>query len=129
MNPEIYSFIIPKLLEKGALDVYLNNIIMKKNRPGVKLSVIVEKDKKDEIIEEIFKHTTTFGIRIIDIDREVLMRKFEYVDTKYGKVKVKIGSRNENILQTSPEYEDVKKLAEKNNISINELYNEVIKNI
>lgn len=129
MNPEIYSYIIPKLLEKGALDVYLTNIIMKKNRPGIELSVIVNENKKDEMIEEIFKQTTTFGVRIINVDREVLERKFEYVDTIYGKIKVKIGMRNRDIIQTSPEYEDVKNIAEKNNISINEIYTEVLKNI
>lgn len=129
MNPEIYSYIIPKLLEKGALDVYLTNIIMKKNRPAVKLSVIVNDDKKEDIMEAIFKDTTTFGIRMIDIDREVLDRRFEDVNTKYGKIRVKIGEKNGKIIQSSPEYEEVKKIAEKNNTSINDVYNEVIKNI
>lgn len=129
MNPEIYSYIIPKLLEKGALDVYLTNIIMKKNRPAIKLSVIVNDDKKEDIMEAIFKDTTTFGIRMIDIDREVLDRRFEDVNTKYGKIRVKIGEKNGKIIQSSPEYEEVKKIAEKNNTSINDVYNEVIKNI
>ncbi len=129
MNSEIYSYLFPRLFEKGALDVYLKNIIMKKNRPGIELSVIVNEDKREDIINEIFKQTTTFGVRIIEINREILERKFDYIDTKYGKIKVKIGFKNGKIIQISPEYEDVKSVAEKNHISIKMIYDEVNKNI
>jgi len=129
MNSEIYSYVFPRLFEKGALDVYLKNIIMKKNRPGIELSVIVNEDRKEDIINEIFKQTTTFGVRIIDINREILERKFQYIDTKYGKIKVKIGSKNGKIIQISPEYEDIKSVAEKNHIPIKRIYDEVNKNI
>lgn len=127
MNPEIYSYIIPKLLDNGALDVYLTNIIMKKNRPAIKLSVLVSENKKRNIINEIFKETTTFGIRMYKVDREILDRKFKKVVTKYGQVNMKIGMRNGDIIQKSPEYEDVKKIAKENNVSIKEIYNEVMK--
>lgn len=129
MNSEIYSYIFPRLFEKGALDVYLKNIIMKKNRPGIELSIIVDELKKEDIINEIFKQTTTFGVRIIEIDREILERRFNYIDTKYGKIKVKIGSKDGEIIQISPEYEDIKSVAERNNISIKRIYDEVNKNI
>lgn len=127
MNPEIYSYIVPNLLNKGALDVYLTNIIMKKNRPAVKLTVLVKEENKDTIINEIFRETTTFGIRMYKVDREILHRKFEKVETKYGDINMKIGIRDREIIQRSPEYEDVRKIAEKNDISIKKVYDEAMK--
>jgi len=125
MNPEIYSHIVPKLLDMGALDVYLTNIIMKKNRPGVKLSVLVSEDEKDDIINEVFKETTTFGIRMYEVDREILDREFQNINTKYGDISMKVGIRNGEIIQRSPEYEDVKRVAEKNGVALKCIYDEV----
>lgn len=129
MNSEIYSYIIPKLLNKGALDVYLTNILMKKSRPAVKLSVLVNDEKKNDVIEQIFKETTTFGIRMYKVERDILNRNFKEVNTKYGNVRVKEGVRNGDVLKTSVEYESAKRVAEENDIAIREVYDEVNKNI
>nr|WP_279380177.1 nickel insertion protein [Sporosalibacterium faouarense] len=127
MNPEVYSYVIPKLFEEGALDVYLTNIIMKKNRPGIKISILCEDNDTESFENILFAETSTLGIRKYKVDREKLERQFIKVKTKYGIITVKQAIRNGKVLKSAPEYEDCKKIAEENNIPINKVYTEVAK--
>jgi hypothetical protein len=127
MNSEIYSHLFDMLFDKGALDVFLINIIMKKSRPAIKLSVLCHENNEKELAEAIFKETTTLGIRKLKIERESLSRKFEKIQTKYGKVRIKISELNGEVLNKSPEYEDCKKLAIEHKIPIKEIYEEIYK--
>lgn len=127
MNSEVHSYLIPSLLEKGALDVFLTGIIMKKNRPGIKLNVLCNKKDEESLIYEILKQTTTFGIRKYEVERTILDREFFELSTKYGKVTMKKGTYNGVELKCFPEYEDCKKLAIENNESIINVYNEAIR--
>jgi pyridinium-3,5-bisthiocarboxylic acid mononucleotide nickel chelatase len=124
MNPEYYDFIIRRLLREGALDAYITNILMKKNRPGVKLSVIAGPEKTQRLIDAIFQETTTFGVRIYRTRRKKLSREERTVRTKYGSVRVKIGKLEGEIVTVSPEYEDCRKLAEKKNLPLKKIYEE-----
>lgn len=122
MNPEYYEYITQKLFKYGALDVFFTNIWMKKNRPAVKLSVICPLEKTDRLIDIIFNETTTFGVRVYRTKRRKLFVEKKKVKTKYGEVNIKIGKLNNKIETISPEYEDCKTIAEKNDISLKDIY-------
>ena len=126
MNPEVYSYLFSKIFEEGALDFYITNITMKKNRPGNKLSILcIEKDS-GKFEELLFRETTTLGIRKYKVDRISLEREFKKVKTKYGEVTIKIAYKDGNVLKYSPEYEDCKNLAINNDVPIMEVYKEAI---
>lgn len=126
MNPEFYPFVIEKLLEAGAHDAYLIPVIMKKGRPGIVLSTLCESSKLDEILKIIYRETTTLGVRIIKIDRRKLNRDTEIVETKFGKVKVKVVFTEER-KKYIPEFEECKRISVEKNIPIAEVYNEILK--
>jgi uncharacterized protein (DUF111 family) len=99
---------------------------MKKNRPGVMLNVLADPGKIDQLTEIIFNQTTTLGVRISNIQkRSILPREIITVDTPWGKVGVKIRTLGNNNKSASPEYEDCKKIAHKNNIPIQIIYDKV----
>jgi len=122
MNPEIYPFVMEKILSAGAKDVFLTNIIMKKGRPGIKISVLADCGLVTKIEKTLFENTTTIGIRKYPVSRTVLPRSSELIKTKYGELKVKVIDIDGKKIYR-PEYEDCKKLAEENNISIIEILN------
>lgn len=122
MSSEIYSYIEEELFNAGALDVYKTAIIMKKGRPAVKLSVLLKEENRDAIHDIIFKHTTSGGLREYEVDKYMLKRDFTYVDTEYGKVRVKNLYLKNELLKQKIEFEDCKKIARAESISINEVY-------
>ncbi|MGU9538401.1 nickel pincer cofactor biosynthesis protein LarC [Clostridium tepidum] len=127
MNSEIYEYVINKLLYEGASDAYITPIIMKKTRPAAKLTVLCENKLENIMKEIIFKETTTLGIRKYSVEKSMLKRKVEKVNTIYGEVSVKKSYLKGQVLNSKPEYEDCKKIALENNISIKEVYKAVIK--
>lgn len=121
MSGEIAGFTMEKLLEANALDVFYTPIYMKKNRPAIKLSVICKEADIKNIEDIIFTQTTTIGVRKYKVDRECLERDIITKDTVYGKINFKV-SRYKGIEKCIPEYEDCKKIAQENNISLYEVY-------
>lgn len=113
MNPEIYSYLYPKLLEMGVLDVYAIPILMKKNRPAQLLGVICPNHLVAAVEEWLFRETPTLGIRKYAVDRAELERKSVQVETKYGTVAVKVAGANGRPLKVAPEYEACREIAEK----------------
>ena len=95
---------------------------MKKQRSGILLSVLVTGDCREKIIDIIFKESSTFGLRFYKVEREVLERSFEKINTIYGTVTMKIGRKNKEILSVSPEIEECRVIAEKNEISVEKVY-------
>ncbi len=123
MNPEFYQHIIANLWQEGALDVYLTPIQMKKNRPGVKLSVLAEAKYKEKLVTIILTETTSLGVRIQqNITRACLAREMDLVVTPWGKVAVKIAYRKGEMVNVSPEYEDCLKIAQENKIAVKKVY-------
>ena len=122
LSPEVYGYLVEKLFDNGALDVFFTNIHMKKNRPGVKLSVISPMEDINNLVNIIFTETSTFGIRVYETKRMKLSSEKQKVKTKYGEVTVKIGKLKNKIMSVSPEYEDCKKIAEKHNIPLKKVY-------
>ena len=96
--------------------------MMKKQRSGILLSVLVKEDIRDKIIDIIFKESSTFGLRFYNVERNILDRSFEKMDTDYGMITMKIGRKNNEIMSVSPEIEECKVLAEKNKVSVEKVY-------
>lgn len=126
MNPEFYEVTMESLFNAGALDVFLTPVIMKKSRPANKISVLTTSKNKDIMTEIIFKATSSFGVRYYKVGRTELDREFIIVKTSWGPVKVKLGSLNGNTLQASPEYDDCKKIGNKNKIPLKVVYEEAL---
>ena len=118
MNPQVYDYLIEKLMNQGAQDAYLTPIIMKKGRPAILLSVLTEKPKSDQVLETIFRETTSIGVRISEVARKKLSREIREVDTLYGRIRIKISRRGDEILTVSPEYEDCRRLAEEKQVPL-----------
>jgi uncharacterized protein (DUF111 family) len=124
LNPEIYPYVMEKIINSGAKDVFITQIIMKKGRPGTKISVLVDADKTNHIEQILFKETTTIGIRKYPIQRSILGRSEKTVDTRFGKMKVKIIEIDDQTY-IRPEFEECKRIALKNNLSIQQVYREI----
>ena len=112
MTGEEIGYAAEVLMNEGALDVFTTPIGMKKNRPGILLTVLVKPEEKDRFARLIFENTTTIGIRYILKDRFILNRKTEEVSTKLGKARIKI-SEGYGTVKAKPEYEDAAGIADK----------------
>ena len=75
MSPQVYDYLIEKLMQQGAQDVYLTPIIMKKGRPAILLSVLTDQTKTDVMLDTIFRETTSIGVRIREVGRKKLLRE------------------------------------------------------
>lgn len=127
MNPQAYDYIIEKLMQQGAHDVYLTPIIMKKGRPAILLSVLTDKAKSEAVLDTIFRETTSIGVRINEVGRKKLSREIREVETVYGKVRIKISKRDDEVLTVTPEYEDCRKIAETKQVPLKTVMDEAKK--
>jgi len=127
MNPEFYDYVLDRLFAAGARDVFLSSIQMKKNRPGTLLSVIAEPSLREKLSGIIFRETSTIGIRYYPVNRMILKRTASRVKTKFGTVKVKIIEEPDGTKRTTPEYEDLKRIAEAKKIPLKVFYDEVLR--
>ncbi len=126
MNPEIVGYLMEKLFNLDIKDAWYTNISMKKNRPAVKISVLVEKDLVSKIVNLLKEETTTMGIRIINTERIKFNKTNDVVQTKYGPVRINVKLSDENMeIGHYPEFEDCKKLAIMHNIPLKDVFDEV----
>jgi uncharacterized protein (TIGR00299 family) protein len=123
MNPQIYGYLVDMLLNNGALDVFLTTVMMKKMRPGIKLSVLCTPDKRESLADIIFRETTSIGVRFHEMSRVVMQREVRSVKTKYGTVKVKVAEKG-GIRKSMPEYEDCRKCSGQTGIPLIEVIEE-----
>lgn len=121
MNPQIFEYVMERLFRAGSLDVFLTQVIMKKGRPGVKLSVICEKERMHELIHIIFTETSTIGMRFYEAGRKTLRRNIETKETELGRVRMKTSKLGNAVLKKTPEYQDCKKIAEKLKLPLREV--------
>lgn len=126
MTPEELSFAMEELFTLGALDVYFTSIGMKKSRPGVKLTCMCRERQRKQMLECIFKHTTTLGVREYVCKRYELGRSEKAVRTQDGEVRVKISS-GYGVVREKAEYEDLAALARKSGKTIAQIRSEVLK--
>ncbi len=127
LNPQAYECLIEDLLAQGALDVTLAPVQMKKNRPGITLTVLASREVVPGLETLIFNQTTTFGIRSWEAQRTILDREFQMVSTPYGNIRIKIGRLNGKIVSATPEYEDCRKLAKEKGIPLKRIQLEAMK--
>ena len=126
MNPQGYEYLMERVLEAGALDIYLTGVIMKKSRPGCLITVLTEPSKADDIARIIFEETSSFGVRRYQATRQKLHRKIIEVTTKYGKISVKLGylAPSDKLKIVAPEYDDCKKIAKERKVSFRQVWRE-----
>lgn len=122
MSGEILGYAMDKLFESGAVDVYFTPIQMKKGRPGTVITALVSESNLPSVELVLFDQTATFGIRKYKIIRNVLTREFKEFDSRFGKIKVKIGRFHGEIKSFSPEYEDCRRIAEEKGIPLKQVY-------
>lgn len=122
MSPEILADVEEVLFEAGALDVVREPVGMKKGRQGVRLSVLGRPDDEDMLVDTILRHTTTFGIRRQSLERWVLDREMETVETEYGEIGVKLGRSGGEILRVTPEFDECRAAARHHGVPVERVY-------
>ena len=120
MTGEEIGFCMDRLFEAGARDVYTESIYMKKNRPGTMINVICTESEKDAVIKALFNHSTTIGIREEKMNRYILNRRVETVETPYGPVRCKVSS-GYGVERRKYEYDDMTKIAKERDMSIQDV--------
>jgi pyridinium-3,5-bisthiocarboxylic acid mononucleotide nickel chelatase len=118
LNPQVFGYVMDRLLEEGALDVFGVPVQMKKNRPGTLLTVLCRPEDADKLIQLIFSETTTLGVRRREESRQTLARRWESVRTEWGEVRIKIASMNGTVTNYAPEYEDCRRIAEEHHVPL-----------
>ncbi len=121
MNPQIYGYFAEKSLQAGALDVFATPVQMKKNRPGMLVTLLCAPALADQLADLLFSETTTIGIRSYEARRRVLAREAVSVETPYGAVRMKVARLNGHILNAAPEFEDCRRLAEERGVALKQV--------
>ena len=111
MSPQLLGHVMDRAFELGALDCYFTPVQMKKNRPGVLLSVLCEREQKEALMTLLFTETTTLGVRSYEVERRALRRTTVRVETAYGAIDVKVAHLNGRVVNEMPEFEQVRAAA------------------
>jgi len=127
INAELLGQFVETAFGLGALDVFHTPIQMKKNRPGVLLTVLCAEVAADQFTALMLRETSSFGVRRYNAERRKLAREFTTVRTPYGEVSVKVGRLDGKILQAAPEFESCKKLASETKVPLKDIYSAAIK--
>lgn len=122
MNPELYATVSQNLFAAGALDVWMTSIQMKKNRPGVLLSILAPAAKESVIADLVLRETTTLGVRAHYVHRHEARRTFVGVQTVYGTVQVKLKWIGDQVVGAKPEFADCQQLAVQHQLPVRQVY-------
>jgi len=126
LNPQIFGYVMDRLLEEGALDVFGTTVQMKKNRPGMQLSVLCRPEDASRLSHLLFRETTTLGVRQRQEKREVVDRRWVTVTTEWGDVRMKVGSSQGNVTNYAPEYEDCRRIAVERRIPLKHVIEQAV---
>jgi len=118
LNPQVFGYVMDRLLEEGALDIFGVPVQMKKSRPGTLLTVLCKPEDANRLTQLIFTETTTLGVRRRDERRQTLARRWETVGTEWGDVRIKIASMNGTVTNYAPEYEDCRRIAVEHHVPL-----------
>jgi len=124
LNPQVFGYVMDRLLEEGALDVFGMPVQMKKNRPGTLLTVLCKREDADKLTQLIFTETTTLGVRRRDEVRQTLARRWQNVRTQWGEVRIKVASMNGTVTNYAPEYEDCRRIAAEHHVPLKQVMQE-----
>jgi hypothetical protein len=119
--PEHFEFLMERLFEAGALDVSLQPLQMKKNRPGILVRVLTRPSEKLEVARRLFAESTALGVRVSEVDRLVLRREIRPVETRYGRIAVKVAWDPDGLATFSAEVDDCARAARKHGVSLREV--------
>lgn len=122
MNPQLFGPVMEQLYAAGALEVFFIPVQMKKSRPGTLISVLVAPSMKDEVVDILFRETTTIGIRHAEWQRECLEREIVQVATPYGAVRVKVARRRGVVMNGQPEFDDCAARAREHGIATKDVH-------
>ncbi|MDM8543504.1 nickel pincer cofactor biosynthesis protein LarC [Desulfococcaceae bacterium HSG9] len=125
MNPQIYDHVIAKILEMGAMDIYLTPVQMKKNRSGTLLTVICDPQAVNKFADFLLRETTTIGMRWRIENRLKAIRLIKKLDTRFGPVRFKYARLGNETVNITPEYDDCKRIALENKIPLKEVMAEL----
>jgi uncharacterized protein (TIGR00299 family) protein len=117
-SPQIIGHVMDRVLELGALDCFFTPVQMKKNRPGVLLSVLCAREEKETVMKLLFTETTTLGVRSYEVARRALRRSVVQVETQYGPIDVKVAHLDGRVVNEMPEFEQCKEAALKANVPL-----------
>jgi uncharacterized protein (TIGR00299 family) protein len=118
LNPQVFGYVMDRLLEEGALDVFGMPVQMKKNRPGTLLTVLCKPEDAAKLTQLVFTETTTLGVRQRLEQRQVLARRWVTVPTPWGDVRMKTASMNGTVTNYAPEYEDCRRIATEQHVPL-----------
>lgn len=122
MNPQLYDHLMEKLMQAGALDVFLTPVHMKKNRPGTMVSVVARGGDVEKLLDIIFCESTTLGVRVSEMQRRSLVRSSQVTKTEFGRIRVKVAHGSNGAIRIVPEYDDCSKAAKRHNVPIGQVY-------
>jgi hypothetical protein len=126
LSPQVFGYVMEKLFEAGALDVFGTPVQMKKNRPGTLLTVLAKPEDASALSKIIFAETTSLGVRRREERRQVLARRWETVRIQHGEVRIKIASLNGADSSYAPEYEDCRRIAAEHRVPLKQVMQEAI---
>jgi uncharacterized protein (TIGR00299 family) protein len=127
MNPEHYELLVERLFEAGALDVFLTPIVMKRGRPATKVSAIVKAVDRGSVEQALIENSTTFGVRVLPIERTKAGRDWETVATRWGEVRVKLKIWRGRVVDVAPEYADCVEVARESGAPLRLIYGEAVR--
>ncbi len=126
LNPQVFGYVMDRLLEEGALDAFGVPVQMKKNRPGMLLTALCRSEDASKLTELIFTETTTLGVRKRQENRQALARKWITVATRWGDVRLKVASLNGTVTNYAPEYEDCRRIAMEHHVPLKSVMQEAV---
>jgi pyridinium-3,5-bisthiocarboxylic acid mononucleotide nickel chelatase len=127
MSPQVFGYVMERAFAQGALDVFGTAVQMKKNRPGMLLTVLCRPEDAQQLTRLIFAETTSLGVRMRQEARATLARRHVSVQTKWGDVRMKLANLNGSISNYAPEYEDCRRIAEQQQVPLKAVMQEAIK--
>ncbi|MCX7925865.1 MAG: LarC family nickel insertion protein, partial [Fimbriimonadales bacterium] len=125
-TPQQLGYVMERAFAKGALDVFFTPVQMKKNRPGVHLTVLAAPERADALMHLLLRETPTLGVRYSLMNRRCLRRDYQQVETQFGTVRVKRAWEGERVLHHAPEYEDCAALAQQHDAPLHAIMQEAI---
>ena len=127
LNPQVFGYVMDRLMDAGALDVFGTPVQMKKGRPGMLLTVLARTEETQKLSKIIFSETTTLGIRMREERRQVLMRRAVAVNTPWGEVRMKVANLNGTVTNYAPEYEDCRRIASEHAVPLKTVMQEAMR--
>lgn len=126
LQPEIAPHLLERLLAVGARDAFFTPVQMKKGRPGLVLTALVDPPRREAVVSVLFSESTTLGVRITEAERQTLERRVVSVETPWGPVGLKLGMRDGTVVNRAPEFEDCRRVAEESGVPLKEVYRQAL---